>query len=883
MHLHILRLVVLFIITIGAIGCNKQSINHWIEGVPGSTPLIILTQDPYDIDGILTRDFTEISAQSSNSNNSDLIRILTETKAQNVRIEGLAVYPANADEWKPVWILQTIPGLARRASEVFSRPFTTQQYKFSGLSIYVMYLGDSTQYYALESGNYIYLSQSSYAVEEFGRTIVGEYASISVEKSEFGAGDLIVNTPKLDKYIATETAVKYRPGLSESFRGSGVAIMKLTRDGPSNDDFAIRFSGIFEVDLSTQSSPIVQSLTGTNHINVLDRYVSQDVALAVFMNGKSNVVPKPDESFTMDLFLNSEPNEMEGFDDALGDNFALAAFSSSGFLSVGEYAYVRMISNPESLKQLLKNWVDAELITRDNQNFIIQSKILSHLVTGGIEEFDIFHLTIDGNAVLITQRPALIRKLISDRERRRTLFYTEEYLDIRKTYPEQLSGFVYTNSEGLSRFVQSLLNIKNSAELIFDNFDLLSMGFERSNNSVNWITKTYSVEQVVRPYDDRWLIELDGTELTGYPTLANIGGSSRDEILAATKGGTVIAVAADGTQVFRVSTGTDVPIGSPLVYDWYSNNQMSILQGAGNKIYGWSNNGISLPGFPIELAEQISSPILVSDITRNGLAEIVVATNDRRIHVLNQRGININGWPQSVNSNITIQPFITPWLGRPSIIAYAENVIFAWEPNGVIKSGFPLFNRSPLRGDMMIHNDYLMVGSADGTILSIGRGTQLALDQAPILNPEDGSENLIMQGNRISDGGIFIRPVVSTHQIRYNEEIVFQEPVIFTMTDAGSLFAINLEGRLRFTQSLGQPTMQDHPPIIVDIDRNGQAEIVGLAGFGRMYAWTLASGERFYNLPTTSVIYPVFKDINGNGKLEVIAGTEEGLRSWTIN
>ena len=376
---------------------------------------------------------------------------------------------------------------------------------------------------------------------------------------------------------------------------------------------------------------------------------------------------------------------------------------------------------------------------------------------------------------------------------------------------------------------------------------------------------------------------MDGTELTGYPTLANIGGSSRDEVLAATKGGTVIAIAADGTQVFRVSTGTDVPIGSPLVYDWYSNNQMSILQGAGNKIYGWSNNGISLPGFPIELAEQISSPILVSDITRNGLAEIVVATNDRRIHVLNQRGININGWPQSVNSNITIQPFITPWLGRPSIIAYAENVIFAWEPNGVIKSGFPLFNRSPLRGDMMIHNDYLMVGSADGTILSIGRGTQLALDQAPILNPEDGSENLIMQGNRISDGGIFIRPVVSTHQIRYNEEIVFQEPVIFTMTDAGSLFAINLEGRLRFTQSLGQPTMQDHPPIIVDIDRNGQAEIVGLAGFGRMYAWTLASGERFYNLPTTSVIYPVFKDINGNGKLEVIAGTEEGLRSWTIN
>ena len=883
MYLHKLRLVVLFIIAIGAIGCGRQSINHWIEGVPGTTPLIIVTPDPYDVDGILTRDFAQISAQASNSDNSDLIRILNDTSAPNVRIEGLAVFPANADEWKPVWILQTAPGLARLASEQFSRPFTTQQYKFSGLSIYVLYLGDSTQYYALESGNYTFLSQSSYAIEEFARTVVGEYASISVDNTEIGAGDLIVNTPNLDKYIATETAVKYRPALSGSLGGSNVAVMKLQRDGPSNDDYVLQFNGSFEIDSENQSSSLVQSITGTNHINVLDRYVSQDVALAVFMNGKSNILPVPDQPVALDLFLNSKQDEMERFVNALGDNFALAAFSSSGFLSVGEYAYVRMIRNTESLTQLLNNWADADLITRDNQNFIIQSKILSHLVTGGVEEFDIFHLTIDGDAVLITQRPALIRKLISDRERRRTLYYTEEYLDIRKTYPEQLSGFVYTNSEGLSRFVQSLLNIKNSAELIFDNFDLLAMGFERSNNSVNWITKTYSIEQIDRPFDDRWLIELDGTELTGYPTLANIGGSSREEILAATKGGTVIAIAADGTQVFRVSTGTDEPIGSPIVYYWYSNNQMSILQGAGNKIYGWSNNGVSLPGFPIELTEQISSPILVSDITRNGLAEIVVATNDRRIHVLNQRGVNINGWPQSVNSNITIQPLITTWLGRPSIIAYSENVIFAWEPNGVIKSGFPLFNRSPLRGDMMIHNDYLMIGSADGTILSIGRGTQLAMDQAPILNPEAAGGNLIIQGNRISDGGIFIRPVVSTHQIRYNEELTFQEPVIFTMTDAGSLFAINLEGRLRFTQSLGQPTMPNHPPIIVDIDRNGQAEIVGLAGFGRMYAWTLISGERFYNLPTTSVAYPVFKDINGNGKLELIAGTDEGLRSWTIN
>ena len=57
------------------------------------------------------------------------------------------------------------------------------------------------------------------------------------------------------------------------------------------------------------------------------------------------------------------------------------------------------------------------------------------------------------------------------------------------------------------------------------------------------------------------------------------------KIVAATNGGLVVALAADGTQLFRVNTNADVPVGAPAAYDWYANNQQVILQGAGNKIY----------------------------------------------------------------------------------------------------------------------------------------------------------------------------------------------------------------------------------------------------------------------------------------------------------
>ena len=54
--------------------------------------------------------------------------------------------------------------------------------------------------------------------------------------------------------------------------------------------------------------------------------------------------------------------------------------------------------------------------------------------------------------------------------------------------------------------------------------------------------------------------------------------------------------------------------------------------------------------FPIELSEPLSAPVRIADVTRNGLPEIIAATRDRMIHVLDQRGNNITGWPQSVNS-----------------------------------------------------------------------------------------------------------------------------------------------------------------------------------------------------------------------------------------
>ena len=62
------------------------------------------------------------------------------------------------------------------------------------------------------------------------------------------------------------------------------------------------------------------------------------------------------------------------------------------------------------------------------------------------------------------------------------------------------------------------------------------------------------------------------------------------------------------------------------------------MQAAGTKIYAWNTNGLLLPQFPIEVGEEITTPLLVTDVLRNGIPELVIGTVARSVHVLDGRG-----------------------------------------------------------------------------------------------------------------------------------------------------------------------------------------------------------------------------------------------------
>src|SRR5690606_25521213 len=110
-----------------------------------------------------------------------------------------------------------------------------------------------------------------------------------------------------------------------------------------------------------------------------------------------------------------------------------------------------------------------------------------------------------------------------------------------------------------------------------------------------------------------------------------------------------------------------------------------------NKIFAWNSNGDLLPKFPIEVSANISSPILVEDVLRNGVPEIVVATEDRKVHVIDGRGENIKGWPQNTNATVKSKPVFNLFENQWSVWAFSENALHSWLRNGNPRPEFPQF------------------------------------------------------------------------------------------------------------------------------------------------------------------------------------------------
>ena len=150
---------------------------------------------------------------------------------------------------------------------------------------------------------------------------------------------------------------------------------------------------------------------------------------------------------------------------------------------------------------------------------------------------------------------------------------------------------------------------------------------------------------------------------------------------------------------------------------------LGAVKGEARKAFHVNRDADLLPGFPINLVASGEASPKTADLDGDGKREIIVATADGRVHVIDGAGKPVKGWPAKVNvapgldsknatnvrkslaftsgkvkvdghqSNIIAAPAIADLDGDKKldiVIAAYDGAIYVFNPDGTTKSGFPV-------------------------------------------------------------------------------------------------------------------------------------------------------------------------------------------------
>jgi hypothetical protein len=856
--------------------CNPAPDHNWTKLIPEESSFLIIPEEGIDF---LSLAQTEYSSVLDDLTPAALQQVLAIDSAvtEILDLKALALYPATSTESQFLWISESGQSLEEWAPN-FYQPFAQNFYSFSGIKIHKLRIQDF-DLFASQVNDWLVISQSSRTVESSLRAYTGTTGSMDVEDNP-APGQLIVNTEHLENWVQQFVNVAHRPSVVGSF--TGVEPVSLTYTASESTAPSFNFNGVLTLK-DTARSELIQSITSENKPITLDRHIASNAAsFAIFRLSPRMVPAQNDTNITsrLDSMLVNNTDVYRDLALAMSDEFAVVTFPESGLLATGEYLYLRKLQSVTSFRSILNDFADQGYISKIGSSFYINSKVIAELIGSEMNPFSDFYLSFSRDVAVISKRRGLSESVESDRNRRRVIYYDDTYSNASNSMPSDISGFVWSYNDQFLKFISPYLMSNNILSGLIGQYDITTMIFEKvpNSNTVNFTVKSLTEEGSTQPYDELWVLPMSGQELSGTPVLADLVGSSTEEIVFVTQDGLVQSIAFDGTVVMNASTDGETPVGGPVIYDWYGNGQPIVMLAAGTRIFAWNESGNLLPQFPIEIGERVSAPIVVTDVLRNGIPEIIVATENRKIHVIDGRGQNVRGWPQFTNSVVTQQPVFAQVDDTWSIWVYSQNILHSWLRSGGVRPGYPTFINASFTSSPTIFNNQILGSASDGYIYSIGRQPSFKDSVAISIQMDSVSiKSLYATNSQLT--GISVEPNV----LLRDSTGFYREDLYVTQSANGSIFMFNPRGELEVTHSLGQPASPTYHSQVLDLNGDNDREILALAEFGRLFAWEVLTGNRIFNIPTSGMRFPIIADLNGDGQKELIAQTREGLRCWTIN
>jgi WD40 repeat protein len=303
---------------------------------------------------------------------------------------------------------------------------------------------------------------------------------------------------------------------------------------------------------------------------------------------------------------------------------------------------------------------------------------------------------------------------------------------------------------------------------------------------------------------------------------------------------------------------TNMPIlSSPLIADIDKDGSQEIVVGSNDKnLYAWRKDGSIVRGFPVEAKGAIESSPAFGDVNGDGRSEIIVGSSDGKIYAINSNGSIISGFPKATEGGILSSPALGDVNNDKSLEIFAGSMdlgLYAWDKDGSQVCGFPV-----------------ITGIGSGFNLGINDCTGLWSSPAIGDLNGDGKKEIVVGSNKIN--------------LQY---MIQGNALINNPTNSGRIIAVSGKGKevTGFPAELDLGTLITYSsPVLADLNGDRSLEII-FGSVDGLYCLD-AKGESVKGFPiktdgSLAGSFIAVGDLEGNGKLEIVAGGRDGrLYVW---
>jgi hypothetical protein len=374
----------------------------------------------------------------------------------------------------------------------------------------------------------------------------------------------------------------------------------------------------------------------------------------------------------------------------------------------------------------------------------------------------------------------------------------------------------------------------------------------------------------------------------------------------------------------RLGTGVGAEIwAAPKLYDFDGDGKLEIVIATrGGQVYVLNSDGTVKTGWPKSTGNAIFGTSAIGDIDGDGLAEIVVGNDGGLVYAFDSAGNVKTGFPISVTCKVRFITLANIDSDPQNEILFTAlnpcNRIYAYDGNGTLKwyyepgqlmASYPVVNGSGTSAEILITdtNGNVYKFNSSGNLISgwpINLGTSQWMSSPSVGDiDKDGTRDFVVGTTNpvtiyaYTLGGIFKWSLVLQDENGnnligyYPRHIVLADidgdsnlEVIVTVLpyssgNPGYIYVIDDNGvRMWFKKFSSSPSLA---PAVGDFDYDGSQEIAVLTDKGWLYIFksdgTQAQGSPYFlgnNLG--GFTSPVFGDIDGDGRLDVVFGDKAG-------